>query len=215
MQNYNISLSDTCLFRPQWRHNPYKYFDFFEGWMLPTDVAWAPSTACYRWNFHEIIHLILKVSIITAIGCTFWDIFLHFLGGNWGLAFHMNCLPAVNTHDQGFGGSSLIGGEALHCVIEQDTFWYPLLSSISTQKMSWHDWKIVDWEVKHQQKILMTYPVLLSDWFWKCFLPGTFPTSSNNQVTIWSWSPFYTWHWHYCQIIKQVSPKNCKEQLQK
>ena len=31
VQNYDISLicsSDTCLFRPQWRHNPYKYFDF-------------------------------------------------------------------------------------------------------------------------------------------------------------------------------------------
>ena len=25
--------------------------------MLPTDVACAPSTACYSWNFHEIIHL--------------------------------------------------------------------------------------------------------------------------------------------------------------
>ena len=34
VQNYDISLicsSDTCLFRPQWRHNPYKYFDFFWG----------------------------------------------------------------------------------------------------------------------------------------------------------------------------------------
>ena len=34
VQNYVISLicsSDTCLFRPQWRHNPYKYFDFCGG----------------------------------------------------------------------------------------------------------------------------------------------------------------------------------------
>ena len=34
VQNYDISLicsSDTCLFRPQWRHNPYKYFDFCGG----------------------------------------------------------------------------------------------------------------------------------------------------------------------------------------
>ena len=34
VQNYDISLicsSETCLFRPQWRHNPYKYFDFCGG----------------------------------------------------------------------------------------------------------------------------------------------------------------------------------------
>ena len=32
--HYDISLicsSATCLFRPQWRHNPYKYFDFCGG----------------------------------------------------------------------------------------------------------------------------------------------------------------------------------------
>ena len=31
VQDYDTSRicsSDTCLFRPQWRHNPYKYFDF-------------------------------------------------------------------------------------------------------------------------------------------------------------------------------------------
>ena len=35
VQNYGISRicsSNTCLFRPQWRHNPYKYFDFCGGW---------------------------------------------------------------------------------------------------------------------------------------------------------------------------------------
>ena len=34
VQKYDISRicsSDTCLFRPQWRHNPYKYFDFCGG----------------------------------------------------------------------------------------------------------------------------------------------------------------------------------------
>ena len=34
VQDYDNSLicsSDTCLFRPQWRHNPYKYFDFCGG----------------------------------------------------------------------------------------------------------------------------------------------------------------------------------------
>ena len=34
VQNYDISLicsSDTCLFRPQWRHNRYKYFNFCMG----------------------------------------------------------------------------------------------------------------------------------------------------------------------------------------
>ena len=34
VHDYDISRicsSDTCLFRPQWRHNPYKYFDFCGG----------------------------------------------------------------------------------------------------------------------------------------------------------------------------------------
>ena len=34
VQNYNFSLicsSNTCLSRPQWRHNPYKYFDSVGG----------------------------------------------------------------------------------------------------------------------------------------------------------------------------------------
>ena len=46
VQNYDISRicsSDTCLFRPQWRHNPYKYFDFCG--VEPTNAACAPSTA--------------------------------------------------------------------------------------------------------------------------------------------------------------------------
>ena len=46
VQDYDNSLicsSDTCLFRPQWRHNPYKYFDSVG--VEPTNAACAPSTA--------------------------------------------------------------------------------------------------------------------------------------------------------------------------
>ena len=38
----SVCNSDTCLF-VQWRHNPYKYFDFCGG--EPTNAACAPSTA--------------------------------------------------------------------------------------------------------------------------------------------------------------------------
>ena len=34
LQDYDFSRicsSDTCLFRPQWRHNPYKYFELCGG----------------------------------------------------------------------------------------------------------------------------------------------------------------------------------------
>ena len=42
-----------------------------------------------------------------------------------------------------------------HCVVSFGKTLYPLLSTGSTQeyrKMSWHYWKIVDWDVKHQYK---------------------------------------------------------------
>ena len=39
----SICSSDTCRFRPQWRHNPYKYFDLCG--VEPTNAACAPSTA--------------------------------------------------------------------------------------------------------------------------------------------------------------------------
>ena len=39
----SICSSDTCLFRPQWRHNPYKYFDFCG--VEPMNAVCTASTA--------------------------------------------------------------------------------------------------------------------------------------------------------------------------
>ena len=43
----------------------------------------------------------------------------------------------------------------MHCVVSLNKTLYPLLSTGSTQedrKLSQHDWKIVDWNVKLQHK---------------------------------------------------------------
>ena len=51
-----------------------------------------------------------------------------------------------------------------HCVVFFRKTLYPLLSTISTQDTSWHDWKNVDWDVKfkHKQtyigKLTILYP---------------------------------------------------------
>ena len=44
-----------------------------------------------------------------------------------------------------------------HCAVSLSNMLYTLLSTGSTQedrKSSWHDWQIVDWDVKHQYKQL-------------------------------------------------------------
>ena len=52
------------------------------------------------------------------------------------------------TLDQGIAGSNLAWGTAL-CPGARQVL-YPMLSTGSTQEdPSWHDWKIVDWDVKN------------------------------------------------------------------
>ena len=43
---------------------------------------------------------------------------------------------------------------------------YPLFSTGSAQedkKLSWHDWKIVDWDVKHQNRQIILFVMHLDD----------------------------------------------------
>ena len=62
----------------------------------------------------------------------------------------------------GFGAS--LDLEALGCVLEQDTLLNPLLSTGSTQEdPSHYDLKIVDWDVKNQNK----QNKILKEYFWK------------------------------------------------
>ena len=56
-----------------------------------------------------------------------------------------------------------------HCIVSLSKTHYPLLKTGSTQedrKSSWHDWKIVDWDVKYQHNFyFFSYLELCYDLF--------------------------------------------------
>ena len=94
VQNYDISLicsSDTCLFRPQWRHNPYKYFDFCGDRGIPKKDAQVAYITTPDAAVHSIYgSIFLFLCIMTLLYVLLEHLFEHLFGG---------CLNGVMVKD--------------------------------------------------------------------------------------------------------------------